>query len=342
MRVFAGLLIAMKLLFAIPHYYANAPGKRYGSLSAGRGSRVHALTRTISAIRVLYGSNQHLASPSHVEWVPANRFNAESIEILVCTQGGRHVLADVPLPKDWYKEIICDCDPFLLGFECHAQLREGLGRYDYFCYLEDDLILHDPWLFIKLRRFVEVAGMGALLQPNRFELPQDAQARKVYIDGNLPGALTARFQNLHDRPQVELDCLGISVPCRRTRNPHSGCFFLSAEQMDRWARQPYFLDRDTSFVGPLESAVTLGIMRAFRVYKPAPEVGSFLEVEHFGEAWTRRIEKLTDRARLGRSERALADALTTTSVVVSPSSQTPQAVSPTPPTTATRNSRPGT
>ncbi len=29
--------------------------------------------------------------------------------------------------------------------------------------------------------------------------------------------------------------------------------------MKEWASKPYFLDRDTSFIGPLESAATLGI-----------------------------------------------------------------------------------
>jgi hypothetical protein len=52
--------------------------------------------------------------------------------------------------------------------------------------------------------------------------------------------------------------------------------------MDSWAAKPYFLDRDTSFVGPLESAATLGVMKTFRVYKPAPETGAFLEIEHPG------------------------------------------------------------
>ena len=48
--------------------------------------------------------------------------------------------------------------------------------------------------------------------------------------------------------------LGNRVAFRRTLNPHAGSFFLSAAQMEHWARQPYFLDRDTRFIGPLESA----------------------------------------------------------------------------------------
>ena len=83
--------------------------------------------------------------------------------------------------------------------------------------------------------------------------------------------------------------MGVPVAFRRTLNPHSGCFFLNAAQMEHWARQPYFLNRDTSFIGPLESAATLGIMRTFRVYKPVPEHASFLEIQHWGDGWIRRL-----------------------------------------------------
>ena len=61
--------------------------------------------------------------------------------------------------------------------------------------------------------------------------------------------------------------------------------------MQTWSRKPYFLDRDTSFIGPLESAATLGVMCAFRVYKPAREHAGFLEIEHFG---TRFLENLRE------------------------------------------------
>ncbi|MNC93925.1 hypothetical protein D3C83_106610 [compost metagenome] len=50
--------------------------------------------------------------------------------------------------------------------------------------------------------------------------------------------------------------------------------------MQSWAQRPEFLNRDTSFAGPLESAATLGIMRFFRAYKPARENAGFLEVRH--------------------------------------------------------------
>ena len=77
----------------------------------------------------------------------------------------------------------------------------------------------------------------------------------------------------------------------RTSNPHSGCFFLNAAQMIAWANRGDFLDRATGFIGPLESAATLGIMRAFRVYKAAEDNAAFFEIEHFGTGFIRHLRR---------------------------------------------------
>jgi hypothetical protein len=45
------------------------------------------------------------------------------------------------------------------------------------------------------------------------------------------------------------------------------------------------MDRDTTFVGPLESAATLGIMKTFRVYKTVPEQAYLFEIEHSGSRY---------------------------------------------------------
>ena len=45
-------------------------------------------------------------------------------------------------------------------------------------------------------------------------------------------------------------------------------------------RQAVFFDRDISFAGPLESAATLGIMKTFRIYKPANDNAGFFEILH--------------------------------------------------------------
>jgi hypothetical protein len=81
------------------------------------------------------------------------------------------------------------------------------------------------------------------------------------------------------------------VVCVRANNPHAGCFLLSAEQMEHWADQPHFLDRKARFVGPLESAATLGILRTFRIYKPSPQNANFLEIEHAGNHWIHKFDR---------------------------------------------------
>jgi len=205
--------------------------------------------------------------------------------VVVCTTKGQHLLSRVPLHQSalWHQPT--DADPPLLGFECHAALYERVGDYDFYCYLEDDLIFRDPWFFAKLGWFHGQVGPGAVLLPNRYEVARGGVAWKAYLDGDLESEVTAPFQNIADAPELKGSCLGHELTFRRPSNPHSGCFFLTTEQLRAWASRRDFLDRDTRFVGPLESAATLGLMRAFRIYKPAPEVANFLEIEHAGTAF---------------------------------------------------------
>ncbi|MFV1995718.1 MAG: calcium-binding protein, partial [Verrucomicrobiales bacterium] len=213
--------------------------------------------------------------------VPANRGARHQIRIVIHTTGEDHALDAVDLPEDFFEHRRCrEQAPKELGFACHATLREGLGDCDYFCYLEDDIVIADPWFFAKLRWFTGIAGPGSVLQPNRFELGVETRFCKVYVDGDLRPGTTAPFQDPGVESSLEGRVLGRKVFFERPLNPHAGCFFLNPAQMERWAGQDYFLDRDGSFVSPLESAAGLGIMKTFQVYKPARRSANFLEVEH--------------------------------------------------------------
>ena len=170
-----------------------------------------------------------------------------------------------------------------------AVLRDALGRYDYYAYLEDDLILLDPCFFHKLAWFDSIAGFESLLQPNRYEVADSMVARKVYVDGDLRPRVTSGVREVQASPEITAEAFGAPVRFRPALNPHSGCYFLTAEQMTYWAGQSYFLDRDTSFIGPLESAATLGIFRAFSVYKPVREQAGFLEIQHVGTQFLNQV-----------------------------------------------------
>ena len=198
---------------------------------------------------------------------------------------GPHLLPRLRSPAQSFLHQPTDAEPFLLGFECHAALYERIGDYDYYCYLEDDLVVTDPWLFAKLSWFRDQVGPESVLLPNRFEVARGGVAWKAYLDGDLAPEVTAQFPDRSEWPELRASFLGVDARFVRPLNPHSGCFMLGLEQMRQWALRPDFLDRDCGFVGPLESAASLGVMRAFRVYKPAPEVASFLEIAHFGTAF---------------------------------------------------------
>lgn len=248
-------------------------------------ARVRALTDCIAAIHQQFGGAQFSLDHGQRKGLPANEALRHTVDIVVCTVKDMHLLGELPLPAGAYHHQLTEADPTLLGYECHAVLKERLGAYDFYCYLEDDLILHDPLLFMKLNWFNQVTTKDDLLQPNRYEIALKGNVNKVYVDGELPLRSTVRFQKITDHHQIRAKVLGQVVTFQRTLNPHSGAFFLSDSQMRSWVDKPYFLDRSASFIGPPESAATLGIMKTFRVYKPALSNAAFLELQHCGSSY---------------------------------------------------------
>ncbi|NEP12866.1 MAG: calcium-binding protein [Symploca sp. SIO2C1] len=281
----------MRILFTIAHFFEPNPTGKYASQGKTSLPRLQALSQSITALHQLFGQTQCNIDIGQRLALPANQPQAHELEIVVCTTGKSHLLHQLPLPSSFYKHHSTQAEPMLLGFECQAVLRDYLGQYDYYCFLEDDLILHDPWLFIKLGWLTQRTGDQNLLQPNRYEVSTDALTHKAYIDGDLAPHVTAPFQNVHEQPELKGKIMETPITFRRTLNPHAGCYFLNANQMRHWANQTHFLDRDTSFIGPLESAATLGIMKTFRVYKTLPEQAGFLEIQHFGTKYLNLIGK---------------------------------------------------
>ena len=62
-----------------------------------------------------------------------------TVTLAVCTTGDSHLVGE--LAGLGIDHIRTTAEPRFLGFECHKVLRNGLGQYDYFAYLEDDLRL---------------------------------------------------------------------------------------------------------------------------------------------------------------------------------------------------------
>lgn len=275
----------MKVLIVIPHYY-NAGSGGYGATDPdGQSDRLSALRTCILSLHQHLGNRQSIIP--HVGKPPAeaNRLLSHQLDIRVCVTGTSHLLDQLALSSDLYQQQVIDLDnPLALGYACHTLLREEWGRYDWYCYLEDDIIIADPLFFEKLALFQYAAGSDyCLLQPNRYELERTT-GWKNYIDGDLWESnlmeQVAGFRPQQAAVQIEIPFGFTHYSMHLAGNPHAGCFFLTAAQFGMMLAQPWFGCYSEAFCGPMESAASLGIMSLFHVYKPAREHAAFLEVRH--------------------------------------------------------------
>ncbi len=270
----------MKILFVLPHYYQQMENGFYGSLKTPGQRRRMMLVNSLFSLHQLFGQRQALMC-SGLGLLPANDRFRGMIDVLVVTTGERHLLEGLPKHLFTHVKTPPMQNPLYLGFICHELMRERVEHYDFFCFLEDDIVIRDPLFFKKLEWFQKLAGPDSLLQPNRFELRLDQAVQKLYPDGNLRDPnLSGRFQDITEDPVIEAEHLGEPIRFERVDNPHAGCFFLSQEQMRAWMAEPHFAERTDVFIGPLECAATLSVMRTFKMYKPSRENAGFLEVLH--------------------------------------------------------------
>lgn len=277
----------LRILIAIPHYFGppTLPVTHRSTVSdhhvaARRKQRAGVLRQTIMGIHQSIGMDQYVMQLDKRRTEAANRAYRVQVRIVVCTVDGLHLIDDLRLPVGRYEHRVVDQPPTELGFACREVLRDLLDQADWFGYMEDDLWIHDAAWIDKLAWFQSFAGEDALLMPNRFERSEGPLACKAYVDGDLAERLTMKFQDLRDRPVLNASVLGRELSFVRAKNPHAGCFFVSQKQLQRWTSQQSFSVRDSAFIGPLESAATLGAMRSFRIYKPATDNAAFFEIEH--------------------------------------------------------------
>jgi len=277
----------MRILVVMPHYFreTGADETNRSRRIGARPERLRALVAAISGLHQSFGSAVYgLDHQQRAAWqaVPAGE---RVLDLIVCTAGDAHLLADLAALRPLFQHHQAAVDPPMLGFEGHRLLAEAAGRYDYYAYVEDDVVVTDPFFLDKRRTFDGRFGPDALLQPNRYELSATGPVHKLYVDYRLNPQVTERYQNLADTPRLEMPFLDRTIGFERPTYPSAGCFFLSAAQLERWAKGPYYLDGDVSYLSPLDSAVTLSVMKTFRIYKPALPQAWFLEVLHASPRW---------------------------------------------------------
>lgn len=283
-------LLPMKILVTIPHYYNADSASIHGSGKKDPIPRIQALSMCLYSLHSLFGGSQCMLNIVDKTAIPVNQNCEHEIDVVICTANSKNLLEHLNVPKEFFKQSESTLDnPKYLGFECQKVLKENLGKYDYYCFMEDDLIINDSLFFEKLNWFNQGTEDTNLLLPNRYETSSRGNVLKAYVDGDINPRATEKYQNVKEFSHLHCKFLNQNVVFQRPLNPHSGCYFLTQKQMEHWSNQPHFLDLDAGFISPLESSATLGIMKTFRIYKPIPQNANFLEIQHFGDAFLRLI-----------------------------------------------------
>lgn len=204
------------------------------------------------------------------------------LDIVLVVQGDNHLVGGATFQG---QNITVDRttieNPRLLGFECHRVMAERAGDYDLFCFSEDDLLSTDPLFFPKVAAFQQAFGPMRTLMPNRFEINQRGPSFKTYVDGPVRAGVLRPFHAAVPDAEALNGSTLLGAPLfERATNPHSGFFAITAEQLAYWRTKPWFLNRDINFIGPLESAATLGMLQTFAIYKAADRSLGWLQIEH--------------------------------------------------------------
>lgn len=271
----------MRALVVIAHYFKAEPTANYSSTDERqREARRNSIARVLLAWRAHFGESATL-NVGHKK-LELNAPVADSLDLVVIVNGDDHLLEDELLNRLGVVKIAFSLDqPRMLPFMAQRVMSDQKARYDLFVYSEEDVLPHDGAMFSRLALFQSHFGPARVLQPNRYEINPAALRPKTYVDGDLRVGLMTRLLAMVDEKESMLTLREGAGATRfaRAQNPHSGFFALSVEQLAFWSAQKHFLDMDCSFVSPLESAATLGLLKTFSVFKPASPM-HFLEIEH--------------------------------------------------------------
>ncbi len=285
----------MRVAFLIPHFFigggaSNMQPMAYGSLQPeARVVRRIMLDRVLYQLHSLFGNGHRAldvrprAQGQNSKLLPAGNPYRMDYDIVLFTTRGAHLLDELQ-GRQAFHHIETAAEPLFLGFECARWIRDNLGTYDLYAYLEDDIVVRDPLFLHKIKLFndtFEAGKRGLLLQPQRYEETLNAN------DSNLPADVTRVYIDYQstDEPAfagdvLSLDFAGTHVRFEPALCPHAGCYILNNEQAARMIAHPQFLDPNEPHKSPLDSAATLFVSRALKVYKPARDSLAFLDVQH--------------------------------------------------------------
>ena len=278
----------MRVLVVTCHYFGQ---KTDGSTAAIFSSqldplaRIAAVNASFVALHRHFGPRRHGKDPS--TRLPEDRTPERTLDIVVLQVPGKGLLDSIGIDPGCYAIEYFDGPPMMLCFEAQRVLRERVGGYDVYAVIEDDMVIHDPLFLDKVATFARAFGDRTLLQPTRYEMAQSGTPAIVVGDPTLSSDTLAPFRRAGQKERLTMDWLGREQTFVLPQNPHASGYFLTDAQLRHWIGTPWFYDRDASWVGPIESAMSLSVGRAFDVYRPGFPDPFFLSIEHYGTRYAR-------------------------------------------------------
>lgn len=278
----------MRLLVVISHYFGpRDPQSNHavlGSYIEPLG-RIAALNEAIVCLHRNFGPHRNALDGGAIATPGAA---PATIDIVIVAMRDRNVLSDLGIAPGTYSVHYVDGAPSRIPFHARRLMKQRAADYHFYCFMEDDLAIHDPEFFAKLLWFQAQFGPRALLAPTRVETAFTGTPAKIVIDPELGTQHTAPFRRPGQRAEIAAQWHGAERGFALPTNPHAAAFFLTPAQLALWIADPSFDDDDASWIGPLESAATLGIGKVFDIYKATTPDPFFLEIHHYGTAYAAR------------------------------------------------------
>lgn len=284
-----GVESEMRILVVVAHYFRYDPGQ---DMRRGIGSsrapfaKIAAFNAQMVALHRYFGPLRRSLNPGDPQAASGSR---DRLDIVVLTSRDSNLLKFIGIEEPAYDVEYFDGPPLMLEFEAQRIMRDRAGAYDVYAFMEDDLILDDPEFFAKVAWFEANFGEEVLLQAVRYEMPRTGTLARVAIEPHIAKEFSTPFMRPHLQPTLTGIWNGVEQRFYLPGNPHAGCFFLTERQLSYWMRQPSFYDRDTSWIGPLESAATLAPGKVFGLYKADKPDPWFLAIEHYGTRFASEI-----------------------------------------------------
>lgn len=280
-----------RALIAIPHFFdrSGAGNPRHDSARADSAAkRARVLSQILWGLHERFGQPALLAQHTQQNCVAFIPPEAMQLDIMLLTHGDNHLLDQVSCPSSLYTRVNASGDPKWLGLGAHQLIAGNVGKYDWYGYLEDDLAIEDPLFFRKLRFVYDLfdasVGTDAVLQPARFESARDADTHALPSPMRLYPDDACEGMPYFTAPPVQFEMLGRLWTLEPARHPHAGCFFLDQRRAEVFAQSKYCGSDNETWVTPLDTTATYAVMKTFRLYKPARDSLSFLEVRHMRPA----------------------------------------------------------